>query len=147
MRYGYKCDACGSERDVFRSMSEAPQPVACECSATMHQTFNANVECCVKGGERPFSLGATSMPIGWDKGNTGDAQERRYKQLIDSTRKEALKNDRQAIKGGIRHIAKVPREFHRMRTQQYGKAYLDPAEQSADSIKEKLKSDGLLFKN
>jgi len=148
MRYGYKCDACGTERDVFRSMSEAPQPVSCECGEAMHQTFNANVECCVKGGERAFKLDHTCMPVGWEHGNTDcDKQEKRYKRMIESEKARAIKNDRQAIKGGIRKIASVPRELHRMRSNQFGKEYLDPTKQSPGELKEKLKSDGLLFKN
>lgn len=148
MRYGYQCDSCGAEREVHRSMKDAPSPVACECGSQMRQQFNADVECCVKGGERPYHVDATSVPVGWEHGNTdAEAQQRRYKKIVETERALAKKNERRAARSGIRKIASVPREFQRMRTKQYGKEYLDPSRQTVSELKEKLKSDGLLFNN
>lgn len=102
----------------------------------------------VRGNQRPIKLDWTDMPLGWERGN-GNAkkQEERYDEVVNETKKRALAVDKQAIKNGIRHIATVPREMHRLRSKQYGKSYLDPASQSTAELKGKLKSDGLLFKD
>lgn len=120
----------------------------CACGAKAERVYDfSRVQVCVLGNQRDFKLDATCVPIGWDKGNTAEKQEARYRKLIAENKKKALAVDKQAIKGGIRHIATVPREFHRMRSNQYGKKYFDPASQSTTEIKQKLKSDGLLFKD
>lgn len=117
----------------------------CPCGGTAARVIDWGGHCIVRGVERPFKLDATSAPIGWERGNTAEAQEARYSRLIEKRRKAARANDKQAIKGGIRSIASVPRELVRERSKQYGKDYFDPTAQSAGELKEKLKSDGLLF--
>lgn len=140
MRYDYRCDQCGAEREVVRSIKDQPLPVACGCGSAMDMQFSADVEIMAKGGERPYKLDATCMPIGWERGNTDvQAQQGRYKRMIDGERKRARAADKTAIKQGFRKIASVPREFHRMRTNQYGKDYYET------NAKEKLRADGLLF--
>lgn len=147
-RYEYECAACGERQEFITSMSNHRAQVTCDCGGTATQLYETCPEVCVKGGERPFKLDASCVPIGWQHGNTdASVQERRYADLIKSTKADAVKNDKAAIKGGIRHIAKLPRELVRMRQNQYGKDYLDPAQNTVTEIKEKLKSDGLLFKN
>jgi len=141
MRYDYLCHSCGAETEVVRSIKDAPAPVSCSCGAEMRQQF-CDIEVIVKGGERPFKLDPLCVPVGWEHGNTDpEKQERRYKRIIERDRKAARANDKAAIKGGIRKIATVPRELHRMRTNQYGKDYYET------DTKQKLKSDGLLFRN
>lgn len=117
----------------------------CGCGGTAVKIINWRGDCVVKGTERPWKLDERCAPIGWNHGNTSEAQERRYTKIVEETKKLAVANDRKAIKGGVRQIAKVPREVLRLRQNQYGKDYLDPASQSADEIKSKLRSDGLLF--
>ena len=145
-RYDYQCAACGERQEQFFRMADHRPTVECECGGQAAQVFETLPEVCVKGNQREFKLDNMCAPVGWEHGNTdSEKQERRYKALIESTRAEAKKNDKAAIKGGIRHIAKVPRELARMRGNQFGKDYLDPSKQSATEIKSKLKSDGLLF--
>lgn len=147
-RYDYECAACGTRQEHQLSWSDYVPEHPCVCGAVAARVFDSMPEVCVKGNERPFKLDATCVPIGWQHGNTDvEKQERRYKKLINETKKRAQAVDKQAIKGGIRHIGSVPRELMRMRTNQYGKDYLDPAQQSTAEVKEKLRSDGLLFKN
>lgn len=120
----------------------------CSCGGVAEQVFNADVEIMCKGNQRPMVLDERCVPLGWERGNTDCArQEAAYAKIVGETRDRARKVDKQAIKGGIRHIARVPRELQRLRTNQYGKDYLDPGSQSKDEIKAKLKSDGLLFKD
>lgn len=142
MRYDFQCAECGAiEEHQFR-MADKPDHVACKCGGRAESLINANIEAIVKGRERPFMLNETSRPVGWERGNTDCvAQENYYSQLVQSERKAAAAADKRAIKNGIRKIATVPREFHRMRTQQFGKDYY------RDDTKAKLKADGLLFKN
>jgi len=144
MRYGYLCDACGSEPEVSCPMGQAPAEVACPCGAQAHQTFNANVQCIIRGNQRMFDVdNLNNRPIGWEWGNTAEAQNRRYSKITADAKKAARKVDKQAIKGGIRLIAKVPRELHRARSNQFGKDYFDPSKQSGAEMKQKLKEDGL----
>lgn len=143
MRYDFQCAVCGAVEEHRFRMADKPDHVACAtCGGRAESIFNAEIQVIVRGGERPFKLDATCLPIGWDKGNTdAEAQERRYAKIINTERKRAVENDKNAIRGGIRKIATVPRELHRMRTQQYGKDYYQ------SDTKAKLKADGLLFKN
>lgn len=142
MRYDFQCAACGAiEEHQFR-MADKPDHVACACGGRAESLISSGIEVLVKGNERPYMLDATSLPVGWEKGNTdSDGQERAYSDLVRAERKLAADADKTAIKNGVRKIATVPREFHRMRTRQYGKDYY------RDDTKAKLKADGLLFKN
>lgn len=146
--YVYQCSCCGERQEHFLPMSQRTDSVPCDCGKEAERIFDcSNVSVCNKGAMRDFKLDATSVPIGWERGNTAEKQEARYRKIVGEARNTARAVDKQAIKGGIRHIAKVPREFHRMRSNQFGKAYLDPATQSTAELKDKLKSDGLLFKD
>lgn len=147
--YCYRCDRCGEEQEAWHTITTpAPDTLGCSCGKKAKRVFSADVEVLVKGRERPMKLDHTCVPIGWERGNTSAAkQEARYSREIQETRNRAHAVDKQAIKNGIRHIAKVPRELHRMRTNQYGKDYYDPSQQSVGELKAKLKSDGLLFKD
>lgn len=146
--YTYQCSICGEGQEHFLPMSQRKSSVPCECGAEAAQVFDWQGESLVKGGSRPFKLDGACVPIGWEKGNTdAEKQERRYQSLIGERKKAAQANDKQAIKGGIRMIASVPRELMRMRQNQYGKEYLDPSRQSSTELKDQLRSDGLLFKN
>lgn len=143
--YAYKCSSCEEEQEHWLTMSQRTDTMPCACGGVANQVFNWGGETLVKGGERPFKLDPLCVPVGWEHGNTDCAkQEARYAQMIGEARKNARKNDKQAIKGGIRQIAKVPREIVRMRQNQYGKSYYDPSSQSAGELKAKLDADGLL---
>lgn len=143
MRYGFRCGDCDHEQELSCSWSARPSVLPCpECGGTAEPVISGGGEVMVLGNQRPWRLDHTCVPIGWEKGNTDpDKQEARYRTLINETRKLAIQNDKAAIKGGIRHVASVPREVHRMRTGQYGKDYYET------DTKRKLKEDGLLFKN
>jgi len=143
--YAYECPDCDGRQQHELSIASHPETMPCACGGTAAQLFNWQGQCIVKGRERPWKLDETCLPIGWDKGNTGAKQEARYKKIVDSTAKRAREVDKKAIRGGIRHIARVPREVARLRSNQFGKDYLDPASQSVSELKSKLKSDGLLF--
>ena len=146
--YCYECPDCEGRQSHRLSISSHPEEVPCGCGGTASQLYNWQGETIVRGKERPIQLSATDVPIGWENGNTDpQKQHERYAKLIGDTRNLAIANDKSAIKGGIRQIAKVPRELHRLRSKQYGKEYYDPSKQSADELKQKLRSDGLLFKN
>jgi putative FmdB family regulatory protein len=145
--YTYECDTCGCVYEHRRSILEHEPTVACGCGSEARQVFNWQGETVVKGNMPAYKLDHTCMPIGWERGNTGEQQEQRYSRMVNDTRKRARAVDKQAIKGGIRHIAKVPREIVRMRSNQFGKDYLDPSEQSTSEIKAKLRADGMLFKD
>jgi len=141
--YTYECDGCGAMYERHTSMKDHSPTVQCGCGTLASQVFNWQGESFVKGNERPFKLDGTCVPIGWERGNTGPAQQRRYEKLIAATKKAARKNDKQAIKGGIRLDAKVPRELLRARQNQYGKDYLNPCVLSGKELTEQLKSEGL----
>lgn len=147
--YCYRCPECGAEQEHRQSiLLPSPDTQSCECGGSAERLFSSTVQVICKGAERDMKLDSSCVPIGWEKGNTDAArQEQRYSKLIQETRTRARAVDKQAIKGGIRHIASVPRELHRMRSNQFGKDYLDPASQSKGELKAKLKSDGLLFKD
>ena len=126
-------------------MAEHVAVLPCECGGIARQVFG-DVQVFVKCNQRPFKLDATCVPIGWERGNTDpQKQQARYERRINGYKKLAQQNDKQAIKGGIRHIGSVPRELVRMRRNQYGPDYLDPSVNSPTEIKEQLKSDGLYF--
>ena len=126
-------------------MAEHVSVLPCDCGGLARQTFG-EVQVLVKGAARPFKLDATCVPIGWEHGNTDvGKQQARYDKIVRDHKKLARQNDKQAIKGGIRHIGSVPRELMRMRQNQYGIDYLNPSTQSPSEIKEQLKSDGLYF--
>lgn len=100
----------------------------------------------IRGNQRPMKVSAIDFPVGWEKGNTNaERQEARYAEAIETTRRRAREVDKDAIKGGIRHIASIPRELHRLRSRQYGKGYFDPGSQSTAELKAKLKADRLYF--
>lgn len=143
--YAYKCEACGSEQEHMTSMSNRKDEMPCGCGGVAQHFINWDGASYVKGNQRDFKLDAVSVPIGWEKGVTGAEQQARYDQHIRATKKLAQQNDKQAIKGGIRHIASVPLELMRSRQNQYGKDYLNPCANSAAEIKDQLKSDGLYF--
>lgn len=147
MRYEYQCDRCGHRQERILSMTEHVAVVLCECGNVARQCFDHDITVLVKGGSRDFKLDNVSVPIGWERGVTGAEQQARYDRTIRATKKLAQQNDKQAIKGGIRHIGSVPLELMRSRQNQYGKDYLDPCANSADEIKSQLKSDGLYFHN
>jgi len=148
-RYDYRCGECGAEVEIQQSISTPPPEfVDCaECAARAARVFDfSKVQVCVRGVQRDFKLDASHVPVGWEHGNTdAKKQERRYTKIVEETGARARAVDKQAIKGGIRHIATVPRELHRARSNQFGKDYFDPASQSVGELKEKLKADGLLF--
>lgn len=138
-RYDYQCRECGSVAEHVFTMAEKPDLLACECGGQAASLINGDVEVLVKGNQRPMKLTGTCVPVGWERGNTDpDVQERRYAEIINSERKAVRANDKKAIRNGFRKIASVPRELHRMRTNQYGKSYWQ------EDTKAKLKSDGLL---
>jgi putative FmdB family regulatory protein len=147
MRYEYQCDRCGHRQERILSMADHVAVVPCSCGAVARQTFDADITVCIKGGQRDFKLDAVSVPIGWEKGVSGAAQQARYDRKIRATKRLAQQNDKAAIKGGIRHIASVPLELMRSRQNQFGKDYLNPCANSATEIKDQLKSDGLYFHN
>lgn len=118
---------------------------ACACGGMAERSFTACPEVLVLGAARDWKIDHRSVPIGWERGNTGREQEARYAAHIEATRKLARANDKKAIRGGIRHIATVPREAVRARNNQFGKDYLDPTQQSTTELKRKLRSDGFLF--
>jgi hypothetical protein len=125
------------------SMKDHSPTVQCGCGTLASQVFNWQGESFVKGNERPFKLDASCVPIGWEHGNTGPRQQERYSKLIAEKKKQARRVDKQAIKGGIRHIASVPRELYRARRNQYGMDYLNPAATTEKELVDQLKADGL----
>lgn len=144
--YSYKCGACGVGQEHWLTLSQRTATVPCACGGIAQQEINWQGESYVRGGERPFKLDPTCVPVGWQHGNTDcEKQEARYAQIIGEARKSARANDKSAIKKGCRLIAKVPREVDRMRKNQYGRDYYDPSEQSPSQLKEKFKADGLLI--
>lgn len=144
--YSYVCDNCGGHQEHFLALSQHKTTQPCGCGAVARQEINWQGESFVRGGERPFKLDPLCVPVGWQHGNTDcEKQEERYRQIIGEARKNARANDKRAIKGGVRLIAKVPREVDRMRKNQYGKDYYDPSTQSTGQLKEKFKADGLLI--
>jgi len=146
--YTYECGGCGAVYERRTSMQDHSPTVACGCGTLAEQVFNWQGDSFSKGNMLDYKLDASCVPIGWERGNTDvDQQQQRYSTMVQETRKRARKNDKQAIKGGIRHIAKVPREIVRMRSNQFGKDYLDPSAQSVTELKSKLKADGMLFKD
>lgn len=147
-RYGYECPSCGSSMEVTCSWSDYRPEQACECGGLASRVFDTTFEVCIKGNTPKFELDASCMPVGWEKGNTdADAAERAHGRKVRALKKRAKEVDKKAIKGGIRHIASVPRELHRMRTKQFGKDYFDPSGQSKEELKDKLKRDDQLFVN
>lgn len=140
MRYDFQCAECGAiEEHVFR-MADKPDHVTCGCGGRAESIISPNIEVLIQGNERPMELNATSVPIGWDKGNTdGAAQQARYSKIIETNRKQAKSVEKTAIKNGLRMIGQVPRELFRLRQNQYGKDYYQT------DVKQKLKSDGLLY--
>ena len=143
--YVYCCETCGTRHDKIVAMSQHSPVSTCVCGCKARQTFDEwSGEVLVKGNQRPFKLDGTCVPVGWEHGNTDvQKQDERYRKLIAEKKQLARKNDKQAIKGGIRHIASVPRELYRMRRNQYGKDYLNPAALSEKELVSQLKSDGL----
>jgi putative FmdB family regulatory protein len=142
--YAYQCESCGTRHEKVVAMSQHSEVSTCACGEQAQQVCNWQGDVIVKGNCRPFKLDGTCVPIGWEHGNTDvDKQQARYSKLIAEKKKLARHNDKQAIKGGIRHIASVPRELYRMRRNQYGKDYLNPAALSEKELVAQLKSDGL----
>lgn len=141
--YTYECGSCHERQEHFLSIKDHPQEMPCGCGGTAVRVFDWEGQTIVRGAERPWKLDASSVPIGWLDGNTAQEQEARYTRHVESLRRRAQAVDKQAIRGGVRHIASVPREVHRERSKQYGKDYLDPTKQTGKELKEKLKSDGL----
>lgn len=142
--YVYACEACGVRHEKIVAMSQHSPVSTCACGHEASQTFDEwTGEVLVKGNQRPFKLDGTCVPIGWERGNTAEKQDARYRRLVAEKKKLARQNDKQAIKGGIRHIASVPRELYRMRRNQYGKDYLNPSALSESELVSQLKSDGL----
>jgi putative FmdB family regulatory protein len=147
-RYGYQCSACDAAFDVTCSWADYRSEQVCECGSLALRVYDTTFEVCVKGNTLPFALDATCVPVGWEKGNTdADAVERAHSKMVASYKKKAQEVDKQAIKNGIRHIARVPRELSRMRSKQFGKDYFDPSQQTTKELKDKLKADGQLFVN
>lgn len=140
MRYDFQCAQCGAIEELSFRMADKPDHVTCACGGRAESIISSNIEVLVHGNERPFKMDPSFLPIGWEKGNVdGAAQERAYSKLIAEERKLARQNDKQAIKNGLRKIGSVPREMHRMRTNQYGKDYY------RSDTAAKLKADGLLY--
>lgn len=141
-RYDYQCAECGEVAEHTFTMAEKPDVLSCDCGGVSTSLISRSIEVLVTGNTRPFKLDATCVPVGWEHGNTDvAAQERRYSKMIAETKKAAIANDKQAIKGGVRCIGRVPRELDRMRRNQYGKDYWQ------QDTKKRLAEDGLLFKN
>lgn len=137
-RYDYRCPDCESVREFVFRMADKPAVVACDCGGLAESVISEDIEVLVRGNQKAFKLDHTCLPIGWERGNTdADKQERRYQKILAESRKAAQANDKKAIKGGIRMIARVPRELHRMRTNQFGKDYYET------DTKQKLKEDGV----
>lgn len=146
--YTYACEACGVEQEHHTPISAHTATVPCGCGSLAAQVYNWQGETIVKGQQYAFKKDAACLPVGWEHGNLDpDRQEQRYAKLIRETKKRARQVDKQACKGGIRHIASIPRELVRMRSNQFGKDYFDPSEQSTKELKDKLKRDDLLFKD
>lgn len=143
MRYDFQCADCGATEEHRFRMADKPDHTRCSsCGGRAESIISADIEVLVHGNQRPFKLSETCLPVGWEKGNTdADGQEAAYAEIINRERKLACETDKKAIKNGIRKIATVPRELHRMRTNQYGKDYY------GSDVKSKLKADGLLFKD
>lgn len=140
MRYDFQCAQCGAIEELSFRMADKPDHVTCACGGRAESLISRYVEVLVHGNERPFKMDPSFLPVGWEKGNTdAAAQQREYSRIIERDRKLAKQNDKKAIKNGLRLIGRVPRELHRMRTNQYGKDYY------REDTKAKLKSDGLLF--
>jgi len=83
--YTYECPDCEGQQEHFLSISSHPDEMPCACGGTAPMLFNWKGDSFEVGKERPFKLGATSLPIGWERGNTGQKQEERYRKLIDET--------------------------------------------------------------
>lgn len=144
--YTYECQDCGEQVDRVLAITAAPDEMDCgACSGTATKIINWSGSCLIVGKEKPHQLTSTSVPIGWEKGNTGKKQAERYSKLVQHEKKMARQNRQVASKVGWRKIASVPREFARMRSNQFGKDYLDPTIQSSDELKTKLASDDLLL--
>jgi len=143
MRYDFQCESCGAIEEHVFSMAGKPDHLQCKCGGLASSLFSADVQVVALGNQKDFKLdGWNNRPLGWERGNTdAAAQERAYSRIVKNTRTAALANDRQAIKGGMRMIARQPREHNRARLHQFGKDYY------RDDIKKKLKEDGLLFKD
>jgi len=142
--YVYCCETCGTRHEKIVAMSQHSAVSTCVCGCKAAQTFDEwSGEVLVKGNCRPFKLDGTCVPIGWERGNTAEAQDARYRKHIAEKKKLARQNDKQAIKGGIRHIGSVPRELLRMRRNQYGNDYLNPCSLSEGELVSQLKSDDL----
>jgi len=141
-RYDYQCDTCEAIEEHSFSMADKPESLSCsdkECGGRSTSLIGRGTQFIVRGNERPMNLDATCLPIGFEKGNTGPEQQARYSKIINEKRKLAKLNDKEAIKGGIRHIGSVPRELDRLRKRQYGKDYYQ------ENTKQRLAEDGLLF--
>lgn len=146
--YTYECECCSEQQDHWLSIASQPETMECRCGGQARKIINWRGDSTVKGNQKDFKLSATDVPIGWERGNTDPVkQEARYRKIIESERSRAVANDKAAIKNGLRKIASVPRELMRTRSNQFGKDYLDPSSQSTTEIKQKLKEDGLLFKD
>lgn len=145
--YTYRCGACGEGQEHFLSFSAYKPMMPCACGGEAERSYTDDApEVIVRGRPRDFKLDATDVPIGWERGNTDcDAQEARYGRIVREAKKAAAANDKQAIKNGIRMIARVPRELDRARRKQFGKDYWDAS--NTTEIKEKLKADDLLLRN
>lgn len=147
-RYGFECSRCQTAFDVTCSWEDYRPEQVCECGGQASRVFDTSFEVCVKGNTPKFELDGTCLPVGWEKGNTdAGAAEAAHGRKVRGLKKKAKEVDKKAIKGGIRHIASVPRELYRMRSKQFGKDYFDPSQQSKDDIKDKLKRDEQLFVN
>ena len=138
--YDFKGRECGIVREHYFRMADMPDHLTCGCGGRAESVISDTIEVLVKDNQKSFKLDHTCLPVGWERGNTdADKQERRYKKIINEERKAARASQKRAIKNGIRKIASVPRELHRMRTSQFGKDYYET------DTKKKLKEDGLLF--
>lgn len=143
MRYDFQCESCGAVEEHVFSMAQKPDHLQCKCGGQASSLISANIEFFAMGNQLDFKLDNwNNRPIGWENGNTdAAAQERTYARIVKNTKAAALANDKQAIKGGLRMIARQPREHFRARTHQFGKDFYQ------DDVKKKLKADGLLFKD
>lgn len=145
--YEFACEACNTVTEVVCAFAALPASVTCDCGSPAQRRFTVP-NAVVRGAARPIKLDGTCVPVGWQYGNRDpEAQERRYAEIIRKERQAAIANDKRAIKQGLRKIATVPRELYRLRSNQYGKDYLDPSCQDTASIKQKLREDDMLFKD
>lgn len=146
--YTYVCGQCGEEQEKYLSFADyvATQPCVCGATATRDFSDMEQIQVINRGAQRDFKLDWTDRPIHWEKGNTDcQKQEDRYTKLIETNRAAAKRNKSTATKRGMRLIGQVPTEIVRTRRRQFGKDYFAPGTQSPAELKDKLRSEGLLY--